>query len=75
MSNEVQHPSHYNGQVPDIECIQVVQWFNFNIGNAIKYLWRHQAKGNPIQDLEKAKQYIDFEIDRLLQQEQGRCDP
>jgi len=51
--------------VPGVECIQVVQHFNFNVGNAIKYLWRHTEKGNAIQDLKKAIQYIEFEIQRI----------
>lgn len=62
-SSAVNHPSHYN-QVPGIECINVVEHFDFLRGNAIKYLWRAGSKGNLIQDLEKAKWYIDREIAR-----------
>lgn len=61
----VQHPSHYADRVPGIECIEVAQHFNFNRGNAIKYLWRAGAKANEIEDLRKARQYIEFEIARL----------
>lgn len=57
----VNHPDHYN-QVPDIECIDVIEWFN--IGSAIKYLWRANFKGKPIEDLEKAEWYIRREIER-----------
>ena len=67
----VKHPSHYADTVPGIECIQVTQHFNFNRGNAIKYIWRAGNK-NPekeIEDLEKARQYIDFEIARIKKQE------
>lgn len=60
----VEHPPHYN-KVPGIECIEVVKWFNYNIGAAMKYLWRHEHKGFPIEDLRKAQQYIQFEIERL----------
>lgn len=60
----VDHPPHYN-QVPEIECIQVVRWFDFNRGNAIKYIWRAGYKGNPIEDLEKAIWYLQDEIKRL----------
>lgn len=60
----VEHPPHYK-QVPGIECIQVTQHFNFNRGNVIKYVWRAGEKGNEIQDLQKARQYLDFEIARL----------
>jgi hypothetical protein len=37
---------------------------SFNIGNAIKYLWRADEKGAPIQDLKKAAWYINREIRR-----------
>ena len=60
----VDHPDHYN-QVPGIECIQVVRHFNFNLGNAIKYIWRAGHKGDILEDLEKAVWYIQDEIKRL----------
>ena len=63
----VNHPNHYNMGNPMYEPYKVIgEWgCNFNIGNAIKYLARYRQKWNPIEDLEKAKKYIDFEIDRL----------
>lgn len=61
-TERVNHPSHYNG-VPGIECIDVVEHFSFVRGNAIKYLWRAGAKGDLVEDLEKAKWYIQREID------------
>lgn len=64
-SDAVHHPRHYNDVVPGIECIEVVQYFNFNRGNAIKYVWRAGAKDNELQDLKKARQYLDFEIERM----------
>lgn len=64
----VVHPSHYTSAVPGIECIDVVQHFNFNRGNAIKYLWRAGSKGDTVEDLMKARQYIDFEIARVENQ-------
>ena len=48
-----------------IECIEVTRHHNFNIGNAIKYLWRCEYKGKKIEDLYKAIWYINDEIDRL----------
>lgn len=65
MTDTVNHPSHYNGQVPGIECIQVVRHFNFNRGNAIKYIWRAGCKGNEVEDLRKAIWYLEDEIGRL----------
>jgi len=60
----VDHPPHYN-QVPGIECIDVVKWFNFNRGAAIKYLWRAGHKDDAIEDLKKAIRYIQYEIERM----------
>lgn len=66
MNKNVEHPDHYNW-LPGVECLSVVQWFNFNVGNAIKYLWRYGRKDpeKAIEDLEKARMYIDLEIDRI----------
>lgn len=63
----VNHPSHYCSDPSGLECIQVTRWRNFNIGNAIKYLWRAGLKNEDtqIQDLEKAIWYIKDEIERL----------
>lgn len=36
----VSHPKHYNDHPSGIECITITRHMNFNIGNAIKYLWR-----------------------------------
>jgi hypothetical protein len=60
----VNHPPHYNSHPSGVECIQVVEWCSFNIGNAIKYLWRHEHK-NGVEDLHKAVWYIQREIERL----------
>ena len=64
----VNTPAHYADRVPGIECIQVTSHFNFNRGNAIKYVWRAGEKGDAakeIEDLNKARKYLDFEIQRL----------
>lgn len=68
--DEVNHPSHYTSDPSGIECIQITRHRNFNIGNAIKYLWRAGLKdGNSdIQDLQKAVWYIQDEIERLQTQ-------
>jgi hypothetical protein len=64
MAETVNHPKHYN-QIAGIECIDVVEHFNFNVGNAIKYLWRAGLKNNAIEDLEKAVWYCQRELDRV----------
>lgn len=70
MNNNVSHPAHYTqgpvhpacGEV--VECITITEHHNYNVGNAIKYLWRADHKDNALEDLAKAAQYIQFEIDR-----------
>jgi len=49
----VNHPPHYTAHPSGIECIQVTEHMGFCIGNAMKYLWRADLKGNAIEDLEK----------------------
>ena len=61
----VNHPKHYTSHPSGIECIQVTEHMNFNRGNAIKYIWRAGDKGNLIEDLQKARWYLDREIARL----------
>lgn len=72
--SSVDHPKHYN-QVPGIECIDVVEHFNFNRGNAIKYIWRAGDKGNEIEDLQKALWYIQREIERVTKEQLEEFSP
>lgn len=64
--NPVNHPSHYTSHPSGIECIQITEHMNFCLGNAIKYLWRAGSKDgtSDIEDLEKAKWYVEREIAR-----------
>jgi len=64
---KVNHPEHYNSHPSGVECIQIVEHYNFNVGNAIKYLWRAGLKDEStnLEDLKKADWYIQREIDRL----------
>ena len=64
MEEQVNHPSHYNQGIEAIDIIE--SWdLNFSLGNAIKYILRSPYKGKQIEDLEKARWYIDREIERL----------
>jgi hypothetical protein len=63
--NAVEHPPHYNNHPANIECIDVVEHMTFNVGNAIKYLWRAGFKGAELEDLKKAVWYVQREIERL----------
>lgn len=65
----VTRPRHYNVDPSGVECIQITRHRNFNVGNAIKYLWRAGLKGKrsetEVEDLRKAVFYIQDEITRL----------
>lgn len=59
-------PSHYcEGRT--YEPVKVIRdWrLNFNLGNVIKYVSRAGRKGDALQDLKKARQYLDFEIEAM----------
>lgn len=64
VNDPVNRPKHYTSHPSGVECIQITEHMSFNIGNAMKYLWRADEKGAPIQDLEKAVWYINREIER-----------
>lgn len=58
----VNQPPHYTSHPSGIECIQITEHMGFNLGNALKYIWRADLKGNAVEDLEKAAWYIQREI-------------
>ena len=60
----VNHPLHYTSHPSGIECIQITRHMNFNLGNAVKYIWRAGLKYDAIEDLEKARFYLNDEIKR-----------
>jgi len=65
MENDVvNHPKHYVSHPSGVECIQVTEWMGFNLGNAMKYIWRADLKFNAVEDLRKAVWYINREIER-----------
>jgi hypothetical protein len=62
----VNHPSHYTEHPSGVECIQITEHMNFCLGNAVKYIWRAGLKSdNAIEDLKKARWYVDRELERL----------
>jgi hypothetical protein len=65
MTDMVNHPDHY--KVGGIETIDFIEakGFNYNMGNAVKYISRAEHKGNKRQDLEKAIWYINRELGNL----------
>ncbi|RYE70596.1 MAG: DUF3310 domain-containing protein [Hyphomicrobiales bacterium] len=66
MSDAVNHPKHYSAHPSGVECITVVEHMGFNLGNAVKYIWRAGLKApDTVEDLRKARWYIDREIGRI----------
>ncbi len=64
-SDTVNHPSHYTqGGVEVIDAIEA--WdLGFHLGNTVKYVARAAHKGSRLEDLKKARWYLDREIARL----------
>lgn len=62
----VDHPSYYQGKIEVIDFIED-KHLGFNLGNCVKYISRHQLKhkDNPVEDLKKARWYLDREISRI----------
>lgn len=58
----INQPPHYTGHPSGIECIQITEHMGFNLGNALKYIWRCDLKGDEIADLQKAVWYLQREI-------------
>lgn len=71
LSNDpVNKPTHY--QAGDIECIDAIkasmsdeQFLGYLKGNVEKYVWRMSYKGKPVEDLRKARWYLDRLIGEL----------
>lgn len=60
----IKHPKHYTSHPSGVECIEITKHMSFTLGNAMKYIWRCDEKNNDIEDLKKAIQYIEIEIER-----------
>ena len=72
-NNKVNHPKYYNSHPSDIECIDIIRYYNFDIGNVFKYLWRaglkqeegYDIKEKELEDCEKAMFYLQDYINQL----------
>lgn len=67
----VNRPSHYIKHPSGIECIEITSHMGFCLGNAMKYIWRADLK-NGLEDLQKAKWYIEHEITKRLKAEDSK---
>jgi hypothetical protein len=62
----IDHPRYYNEHPTGVECIDIIEWFTFNLGTAMKHIWRAGLKSDDaLTDLRKAEWYIHREIERL----------
>ena len=60
--DNINHPKHYTSHPSGVECIQVTEHMGFNLGNAVKYIWRADLKHAAVEDLQKARWYIEREL-------------
>lgn len=67
--SKIEHPDHYTlGGIETWDFIEAKK-LNYNLGNVVKYVTRCDHKGTPIEDLQKARQYLDREIQRRQKDE------
>lgn len=66
---EINFPAHYTrGKIEPREVVE--DWdLGFNLGNVLKYLARYRYKNRPVEDLKKARKYLEFEIEKLERRE------
>lgn len=62
ITERIDHPAHYGSHPSGVECITIVEAMGFCIGNAIKYLFRRAHKGNALEDVKKARWYVEREL-------------
>ena len=66
ISNMVDHPAHYNkGKIEVIDFIEDQQ-LPFHLGNVVKYIARAGSKGDKLEDLKKARWYLDRYINEVM---------
>jgi len=58
MSDSVNNPKHYTSHPSGVECIEIAEMLPFNLGNALKYLWRAGKKLDEVEDIKKAVFYL-----------------
>ena len=63
----VNHPSHYGGEGNQYEAIKIIEALNldFLLGNTVKYIVRAGKKDDLLQDLKKAKWYLNRKINNI----------
>lgn len=65
----VNHPMHYTSHPSGVECIDITEHMSFNLGNAVKYVWRAGLKSDDADvDLAKAIWYLERERKRIAKE-------
>ena len=64
MHDPVNRPKHYTSHPSGVDCIQITEHMGFNLGNAIKYIWRADLKNDSIGDIRKAVWYVQRELQK-----------
>lgn len=61
MADTVNHPLHYGGEGNPLEVINIIEHYGlgFCLGNCVKYVLRAGKKGSMLEDLKKARWYLD----------------
>ncbi len=74
MADPIERPEHYT--YGPIEVIDIIEGFDlpFHLGAVVKYLLRHRHKGRPLEDLRKARWFLDRYI-ALLERQRSPKDP
>lgn len=73
MSDPVKHPNHY-AHPSGIEVIEITRYESFLRGNILKYILRAPYKNDELEDLKKAMQYLQWEIERVEKIQNGTAD-
>ena len=69
MSANINHPKYYGGEDNPLEVIKIIEYYKlgFNLGNVLKYILRAGRKGrrsSRLEDLKKAKHYLEYLIEK-----------
>lgn len=64
VNDPVNNPKHYTAHPSGIDCIEITEHMSFCLGNAFKYIWRADLKHDAVEDLRKARWYLDREIQK-----------
>lgn len=83
MTEQVNHPKHYNQHPAGIECIEIIRHYTCDISNALKYLWRAGLKPEmgkedaekEIEDLKKALWYVEDYLSSTSNRHSAEANP